>query len=106
MQYSLRFYVMRARKFERYDCDYNCRMSSQAGALSVTITNISQGGFLGSSISPAALSPGGAARVTSDQIGSMAVVVRWVGMNDFGAEFSEPISDEQVRKFVQGRRGF
>lgn len=97
---------MRARKFERYCCDYDCRMSTPAGTLSVVITNISQGGFRGSSISPTALSPGMVARVTAGQIGSMAVVVRWVGMNDFGAEFSDAISDEQVRKFVQGRKGF
>ena len=97
---------MRARKFERYDCDYNCRMTSQEGALSVRITNISRGGFLGAAISPTALLPGTSARVMASQIGSMAVAVRWVGMNDFGAEFSEPISDEQVEKFVKGRAGF
>ena len=70
------------------------------------ITNISRGGFLGAAISATALSPGTSARVVAGHIGSMTVAVRWVGMNDFGAEFSEPISDEQVEKFVKDRTGF
>ena len=35
-----------------------------------------------------------------DRIGSFSVTIRWVGMSQFGAEFDEPISEEELALFV------
>ncbi len=92
---------MSGRKFERWPCDHDCKITLSHGSLSANITNISRGGFLASAISPTSIPPNATASVQVRKIGSFTVTIRWVGMNEFGAEFSEPISEEELALFVR-----
>ena len=91
---------MNGRKYERWPCEHDCKVTFSHGSLSANITNISRGGFLGSATSPTAIPQGANARIQVDRIGSFSVTIRWVGMSEFGAEFDEPISEAVLQRFV------
>ena len=91
---------MSGRKYQRWPCDHYCKINFSHGSLSANISNVSQGGFLGNAISPTAVTVGSTGVVQVDRIGSFSIVIRWVGMNEFGAEFEDPISEAELAQFV------
>ena len=91
---------MDSRKFDRWPCDQPCDVSFSSGTVPANINNISRGGFSATGCSIVALKPGATCNIEVRRIGKFPATIRWVGMNEFGAEFKAPISEQELQLFV------